>query len=228
MRLTENGVRPRFSPRCILFDLDGTLVDTAPDLGYAANQVRAEVGLPPLPEEQYRPVASAGARGLLKVGLDLTPDHPEFPARRESFLKHYRANLARGSRLFAGVDEVLRGYERAGIAWGVVTNKPQWLTDPLMAALALDQRAACVIGQVDGQPVKPSPEPLLRACRALNFAPADCVYVGDDLRDVQAARAAGMPVVAAAWGYLGDAEPIEQWRADAVYQTPAELSRLCP
>ena len=153
----------RYRLRCVLFDLDGTLVDTAPDLAYAANLVRAAQGLAPLPVRRYRPVASAGARGLLRVGLGLTPEHPDFPARRESVLAHYRAHLARESRLFPGMDAVLKAFARHDIAWGVVTNKPQWLTDPLLEALQLSQRAAVVVGQVEGIPVKPAPDTLLLA-----------------------------------------------------------------
>jgi phosphoglycolate phosphatase len=216
------------SSRCFLFDLDGTLVDTAPDLAYAANCVRAEAGLSPLPAARYRPVASAGARGLLKVGLDLTPDHPDYPARRESFLAHYRKHLSRESRLFPGMDAALRHMESRRRPWGVVTNKPQWLTDPLMQDLELTARAACVIGAVEGLPPKPAPDSLLRAARQVGVPAAECLYVGDDRRDVVAARAAGMPVVAAAWGYLGDDGPVDDWRADAVIQSPAELLTLCP
>lgn len=226
MPLAENGARPTFSPRCVLFDLDGTLVDTAPDLAGAANAVRAEAGLPPLAVAAYRPVASAGARGLLKVGLDLTPEHPDYAARRESFLKHYRENLARDSCLFPGIDAALRAFEQRAIPWGVVTNKPQWLTDPLLQQLRLTSRAAVVIGQQDGRPVKPDPEPLLRACAQVQIAPRDCVYVGDDRRDIVAARAAGMPAVAAGWGYLGEGESVEDWQADAVLRTTADLAQL--
>ena len=221
--MTEFSLRPRV----ILFDLDGTLVDTAPDLAYAANRVRAEADLPPLPVERYRPVASAGARGLLKVGLDLAPDHPDYGARRESFLAHYRQHLARESRLFAGMDAALAAFESRDIAWGVVTNKPQWLTDPLIEQLGLDRRAAIVIGAMDGLAPKPAPDGLLRACHDLRVRAADCVYVGDDRRDVVAARAAAMPVIAAAWGYLGEGERPEDWEADGVMQTPRELLRLC-
>jgi 2-phosphoglycolate phosphatase len=212
--------------RAVLLDLDGTLVDTAPDLAYAANQVRAEAGLPPLPAARYRSVASAGARGLLHVGLNLGPDDPDYAARRESFLQHYRANLARESRLFPGIDAVLAGFEAKGVPWGVVTNKPQWLTEPLLTALGLATRAACVVGAIEGQRVKPDPDPLLRACAALTLPARDCVYVGDDRRDVVAARAAGMPVVVAAWGYLGDGEDVHAWQADAVIERPADLAAL--
>ena len=213
--------------KCVLFDLDGTLVDTAPDLAYAANQVRAEVGLPPLPVERYRPVASAGARGLLKVGLDLMPDHPAYSARRESFLAHYRQHLARESRLFPGMEAALGAFEAGNIAWGVVTNKPQWLTDPLMQQLGLARRAAVVIGAMDGLPPKPAPDSLLLACDQLRLQAPECVYVGDDRRDILAARAAAMPVIAAAWGYLGQDEKPEDWDADGVLQAPGDLLQLC-
>ena len=214
-------------PRCVLFDLDGTLVDTAPDLAYAANCVRDEAGLPPLPLERYRPVASAGARGLLKVGLDLTPEHPDYPARRESFLRHYRTHLARESRLFPGMEPALAAFEGRALRWGVVTNKPQWLTDPLMQALGLDRRAAVVLGAMEGLLPKPAPDALLRACQQLGLAPGDCVYVGDDHRDVVAAQAAAMPAIVAAWGYLGDGAPIATWNADHVFQVPGDLLQLC-
>lgn len=213
-------------PRAVLFDLDGTLVDTAPDLGRAANQVRAEADLAPLPVADYRPVASAGARGLLKVAFGIGPDHPDFPARRERFLEHYRAGISRESRLFPGFDAVLAAFERAGVRWGIVTNKPQWLTDPLVADLGLATRSAVTLGAIDGLAPKPAPDALLRACAVLGLRPDDCVYVGDDQRDVAAARAAGMPVVAAAWGYVGYGEPVERWNADAILREPTDLLGL--
>lgn len=213
--------------KCVLFDLDGTLVDTAPDLAHAANGVRAEAGLPPLPLADYRPVASAGARGLLKVALDFTPEHPDYPRRRDRFLEIYRANLSRESRLFPEMDRALQTIERQNIRWGVVTNKPQWLAQPLMQNLGLLPRMACLVGQRDGLAIKPAPDSLLLACAELKLKPAECVYVGDDRRDVLAARAAVMPVLAAAWGYIGADESIEDWRADAIVPTPAELLKHC-
>ena len=213
--------------RAVLFDLDGTLVDTAPDLGYAANLVRAEAGLAALPIGNYRPVASAGARGLLRVAFGIDPTHADFPAHRENFLAHYRRHLARESRLFDGMDEALRAFESKNIPWGIVTNKPQWLTDPLMDALGLARRSAVTLGAMEGLPAKPAPDGLLRACKTLGLQAADCVYVGDDQRDVAAARAAAMPVLAAGWGYVQYGEPIERWGADAILQTPADLAQLC-
>ncbi len=214
-------------PRAVLFDLDGTLVDTAPDLGHAANLVRAEAGLAPLPVVAYRPVASAGARGLLKVAFGIDPGHADFAARRESFLAHYRTHLARQSRPFEGIEPALAAFEQRGIAWGVVTNKPQALTDPLMDALGLARRSAVTLGAQDGLKPKPAPDALLRACATLGLQPADCVYVGDDRRDIDAARAAAMPVLAAAWGYVGYGDPIERWGADAILAAPADLLQWC-
>ena len=173
-------------------------------------------------------MASAGARGLLKVAFGIDPGHADFPARRETFLAHYRKHLARESRAFDGIEAALGAFERRGIAWGVVTNKPQWLTDPLMEALGLARRSAVTLGAQEGLKPKPAPDALLRACAALKLQAADCVYVGDDRRDVDAARAAGMPVLAAAWGYVGWGEPIEHWGADAILSAPADLLRLCP
>lgn len=212
-------------PKAVLFDLDGTLVDTAPDLGYAANCVRAEAGMEPLPLPVYRPVASSGARGLLKIALGLTPDDADYVQRRDSFLAHYRANLARASRLFPGLNELLLSCELRGIRWGVVTNKASWLAGPLMAELKLASRAACLIGADQVPQPKPAPDSLIFATQQLGLAPAQCVYVGDDKRDIDAAIAAKMPSIAAGWGYIGDSE-IESWGADRIAQTVAELARM--
>ncbi|MBI2383999.1 MAG: phosphoglycolate phosphatase [Gammaproteobacteria bacterium] len=217
---------PPFAAKCVLFDLDGTLVDTAPDLAYAANCVRAEVGLAPLPPSQYRPAASGGARGLLKVALDLDREHPDWPLRRDSFLDHYRRNLSRESRLFAGMTAALIELEARGVRWGVVTNKPGWLSAPLMEELGLARRAACLVSGDSTPNPKPAPDPLLLACEELRLTPADCLYVGDDRRDVVAARAAGMPVAAAAWGYIGVGESPADWGADALIERPEQLTAL--
>lgn len=216
----------KFRARCVLFDLDGTLVDTAPDLGGSANYVREQLGLPPLPLDDYRPVASAGARGLLGKALDITPDDASFPVHRDTFLNHYRANLSRRSALFAGMDDLLRWFEQQDIRWGVVTNKPSWLTNPLMQELNLSARSACTISADQVSKPKPAPDSILLACSQLNLSPVDCLYVGDDKRDIDAGRAAGMKTIAADWGYLGNEGPIHTWGADAIAATPMELLRL--
>ena len=217
---------PRFTPKCVLFDLDGTLVDTAPDLGAAANAVRVEQGLSPLPQWRYRPYASAGARGLLRIALNKRHDAPDFQPLRDRFLQIYREHIAEQSRLFDNMDAVLSGFESERRLWGVVTNKPGWLTRPLMDALALTPRAACIVSGDDAPKPKPAPDTLLLACERAGVSPQDCVYVGDDHRDVVAARAAGMPVIAAVWGYLGDQPHPETWNADALALDPADLSTL--
>jgi len=218
-------MKGRIKAAAWLFDLDGTLVDTAPDLGNAANLVRQECGLGPLPLIDYRPAASSGARGLLKVALGMTPDHAEFPQRRDSFLAHYRAGLSRDSRPFPGILELLLAIELQGSRWGVVTNKPGWLTQPLMTELHLASRAACIISGDSTPNPKPAPDPLLMACDQLGVKPKDCVYVGDDLRDIDAAKAAKMRSVSAGWGYTGST-PIDQWNADYLAPTVADLIGL--
>lgn len=212
--------------KCVLFDLDGTLVDTAPDLGAAANAVRIQLGLHPLPLPVYRPVASAGARGLLKAALDISPDHPDFPARRDYFLEYYRNNLSKLSTLFDGMTELLETFERLDVKWGVVTNKPSWLTRPLMEEMSLASRAACVVSADEVPKAKPAPDSILLACQQLHLDVADCVYVGDDKRDIDAAKAAGMRSIAADWGYLGDNGPIESWLADLIARSPGEVAKL--
>lgn len=213
----------KFAPRCVLFDLDGTLVDSAPDLGGAANQIRVELGMPPLPIDVYRPQASHGVRGMLHVALQMSPDHPDFAARREQYLSFYRARLSRDSQLFAQVPTLLDQLDAAGIRWGVVTNKPGWLAQPVMDDLGLSARSVCLVsGETAARP-KPAADPLLYACDQIGIPPDQCIYVGDDIRDMQSARAAGMPALVAGWGYLGSDTPPQEWGADAILDQPSDL-----
>ncbi|WP_020650418.1 HAD family hydrolase [Solimonas variicoloris] len=208
-------------PRALLFDLDGTLVDTAPDLGDAANRVREELGLAPLPLADYRPVASAGARGLLGLALGITPQHAEYGARVERFLAFYRARLVRHSALFDGMGELLQAIGAAGLRWGVVTNKAAALTLPLLEGLAL--RADCAVSADQVPRPKPAPDSLLRACALLGLPPRACWYIGDDKRDIVAGQAAGMLTIAADWGYLGADGPITSWGAERIAATPRDI-----
>ncbi len=215
----------KMKPLAIFFDLDGTLVDTAPDLGAAANAVRAMHGLAPLPLLDYRPVASAGARGMLGMALGLTPDDASYPAERDTFLAHYAEHLADNSPLFEGMAEVLAAFDAAGIAWGVVTNKPSRYTEPLLAALGLTRRCAAIVSADEVAKAKPAPDSLLLACTRAGVAAERSIYVGDDLRDIVAGRAAGMRTVAAAWGYEGE-HAIASWGADLTLAEPKDLITL--
>jgi N-acetyl-D-muramate 6-phosphate phosphatase len=210
--------------RCVLFDLDGTLVDTAPDLGFALNVLRREKGLEDLPMNTIRSQASHGARGLIRIGFALSPHHPEFAALREAFLRIYERNMLLRSLPFPGIDELLRDLERQGIAWGVVTNKPARYTEPLLAHLELAERAACIVsGDTCPQP-KPHPCPLLTAAEQCGTPPANCLYVGDAERDIEAAEAAGMPALVAEWGYIADDEDPSVWGAHGLVRTPGEIA----
>lgn len=211
------------TPRVVLFDLDGTLVDSAPDLAGAGNEMRLQRGLPALPYETLRPMVGSGARGMVGVALQVTPGDPDFAALRDEFLARYEARLTRESRIFDAVVPVLSALDAASMRWGIVTNKVARYTHPVVQGLGLASRAAVVICGDSTPHSKPHPAPLLEAARRLGVAPGDCVYVGDDLRDVQAGRAAGMRTIAAAWGYLGLGEPIGAWNADAVIDSPDEL-----
>ncbi|MBC7780203.1 MAG: phosphoglycolate phosphatase [Proteobacteria bacterium] len=207
---------------CVLFDLDGTLADTAPDLGYALNLLRAERGMAPLPIERLRSHVSHGARGMLEAGLDLRPGDAEFLPLRDRFLEIYEQNLARESRLFEGMDELLDGIEARGLGWGIVTNKAERFAVPLIAALGLARRTGCLIGGDTTGRSKPHPDPLLAGARAIGVAPAACVYVGDDRRDVEASIAAGMTPVVALFGYLYGADP-HDWGAQWMIAHPVDL-----
>lgn len=208
-------------PRAILFDLDGTLADTAPDLAAAVNSLRTARGLTPTPYPLLRPFASAGARGLIGAAFQLHPSDADYEALRVAFLDYYEANLVRESRLFDGIDTLLADLNDTTMSWGIVTNKAARFTEPLVMQIGL-QGAGCVISGDTTPHPKPHPAPLLEAARRLALAPSDCWYVGDDVRDIQAGRAAGMPTIAAAWGYCGAMEPAT-WGADAVALTPSDL-----
>lgn len=213
-----------FTARAILFDLDGTLADTAPDLAAAVNKMRADRQLELAPYENLRPFASAGARGLLGAGFGVKPEDAEFEAMRVEFLMNYENAICARSVLFDGVRELLALIDQRSMPWGIVTNKATRFTAPLVPLLGL-QHAHCVIAGDTTPHAKPHPEPLLEAARRLNLAPQDCCYLGDDLRDIQAAKAAGMHSIAAAWGYCGKTEP-EQWEADLLLHNPADLFRF--
>ena len=214
---------PEAGARAVLFDLDGTLADTAPDLARALNRVRAEHGLEPMPLSATRSYTSSGARGLLKVGFGLSPGEPRYEPLKLRFLDFYAAEICVETCLFAGMAEVLQQLEEDQLLWGVVTNKAERYTLPLLQRLGLVERAACVVGGDTTGRLKPHPDPLLHAAAALQLSPAECLYVGDDLRDIQAARAAGMRVLAAKYGYLGEGGAIESWQADAIIDTPLQV-----
>lgn len=209
----------------VLFDLDGTLADTAPDLGGALNQLREEAGLPPLPLDILRPQASAGARGLLGIGFGLTPDQASYKDLQQRFLVLYASRICDDTRLFPGIAELLDELDRRGIRWGIVTNKIERFTLPLLECLGLDKRAACIVSGDSAARPKPDPAPLLMACEIAKIRPNNAIYVGDDERDVQAGLACSMSTVIAAWGYL-DGKPIEEWGADAIIGHPVEVLRL--
>ena len=201
--------------RAVLFDLDGTLADTAPDMARTVNLMRSRRGLQPVPLQKVRPFVSRGARGMICAGFDMTTEHPDFPPMRQEFLDLYVDNLCIDTQLFPGVDELLGRLDASSIPWGVVTNKFERLARPLLDTLGLG-RAAVVVGGDTCARAKPFPDPLLYAARSLDVAPAEVIYVGDDERDIQAGRAAGMAVLAAAYGYLGDGAPVEAWGADGI------------
>lgn len=207
----------------MLFDLDGTLVDSAPDLAGAANLLRADHGLPPLPYEQLRPMVGSGARGMVGMAFGVAPGHERFESLREAFLARYAERLLAQTRVFEAMAPVLQALEAAGRPWGIVTNKAMRFTAPVLEGLGLHTRAAVVIAGDTTAHAKPHPEPLLEAARRLRLAAADCVFVGDDPRDVEAGRGAGMVTVAAAWGYLGAEQPIDTWGADHVLDRPQDL-----
>ena len=211
--------------RAVLFDLDGTLADTAPDMARTVNAMRAARSLPPVPLEAVRPFVSQGARGMIGAAFGVKPDHGEFAAMREEFLALYAENLCVDTRLFPEMDELLDLLDDRGLAWGVVTNKFERLARSVIDGLGIGARSAVLVGGDTCERAKPFPDPLLHAASVLSLAPSTVLYVGDDERDVQAARAAGMPVLAAGYGYLGDGPAPSRWGADAVVDSPAGIAR---
>jgi phosphoglycolate phosphatase len=215
---------PTRAPRAILFDLDGTLADTAPDLAAAVNWLRTERGLEPTPYAVLRPTASAGARGMIGAAFGLAPGDGGYEELRLQWFDRYQSAMAVHSTLFGGVTELLDGIHSAGMAWGIVTNKPARFTDPLIPQIGLTHAGCVVSGDTTGF-AKPHPAPLLEGARRLGIAPEHCWYVGDDLRDVEAGQAAGMITVACAWGYCGAIEPTT-WGADFLFDTPTDLLEM--
>ncbi len=209
--------------QAVLFDLDGTFADTAPDLAAALNQVLKEQGKPALPYATIRPVVSHGGIALIKLGFDLPEQSPEFEQLRQRLLDIYKNNLSLLTRLFDGMDELLNELDRKGIAWGIVTNKPGWLTDPLMEQLGYAQRAGTIVSGDTTKERKPHPEPLYHACREINCKPEHCLYVGDAERDIIAGKRAGMKTLGALFGYIEKHDKPENWGADALIQHPQEV-----
>lgn len=212
--------------KAVLFDLDGTLIDSAPDLGAAADKMRVDRGLPSLPLAAYRPMAGAGARGMLGIGFGMTPESPDFPAMREEFFRNYEQCMMARTYAFDGVASLIASLESASLAWGVVTNKSKRFTEPLTRQMALFANARAIVSGDTTPYSKPHPEPLFEAARRIGLEPAHCIYVGDDERDIMAGKAAGMKTVAACYGYLGSAADTSNWGADAHINSPLELLKL--
>ncbi|NOU00561.1 MAG: HAD-IA family hydrolase [Gallionella sp.] len=209
--------------KAVLFDLDGTFADTAPDLAAALNHVRALRELPPLPLEALRPQASHGSIGLLKVGMNVTPDSPNFDMFRHIFLEYYTQHICVETTLFAGIAELVAELEQRNIAWGIITNKPHRFTVPLMEALGYAKRAACLISGDTCARAKPHPEPMLAACKLIKIAPERCLYLGDDKRDMEAANAVSMRGIIANYGYVSDDVSVQNWQAHGSVNHPVEL-----
>lgn len=212
--------------QAVLFDLDGTLIDSAPDLGAAADKMRTDRGLPSLPLENYRHMAGAGARGMLGIAFGITPEHDDFQNLRDEFFLNYERCLLERTAIFEGVQSLIEGLVVANLPWGVVTNKSARFTNPLTQGMPLFSSALAVISGDTTPYSKPHPAPLLEAARRLGVDPKHCVYVGDDERDIVAGHAAGMRTVAATYGYLGHKQDVHAWQAHAHINSPAELLHL--
>ena len=211
------------SIKAVLFDLDGTFADTAPDLAAALNHARAIRHLPPMPLEALRPQASHGSRGLLQVGFGIEPGHPDFEPLRDIFLDYYESHICVHTRLFGDMAQLVGELRLRCIKWGIVTNKPHRYTVPLMQALGYADHAACLISGDTCAHAKPHPEPMLKACQIIGVTPAQCLYLGDDLRDMRAANAAGMAGIIASYGYVNGDASVENWNAQGSVDKPTEL-----
>ncbi len=209
--------------QAVLLDLDGTFADTAPDLAAALNHTRATRNLPPLPLETLRPQASHGSRGLLKLGFDIEPQAADYNTLRDIFLDYYERHICVHTTLFSGIAELVDELEQRKILWGIVTNKPHRYTVPLMQRLGYAERAACLVSGDTCAHAKPHPDPLIKACEMMHVTPTHTLYLGDDLRDMQAAQAAGMRGIIANYGYVADDASIANWQAHGSVDKPAEL-----
>ena len=207
----------------VLFDLDGTLVDTAPALAFALNSLLQEQDQAPLPYESIRPAASHGSVALLKLAFSISPEDDNFSSLQQRFIEIYQQNIDRDTALFDGMEDVLTKLEENKITWGIVTNKPAFLTDPLVEKLGLAYRAACVVSGDTTAHSKPHPAPMLHACNLINRNPKDCLYIGDAKRDIEAGKNARMKTITARWGYLSDNDIPENWQADAIIDHPSEI-----
>ena len=212
----------------VLFDLDGTLIDSAPDLGAAVDKMRVDRGMSSLPLSHYRPMAGAGARGMIGLAFGFTPEHPDYDALKEEFFRNYEACMTQRTFAFEGVAAMIESLVARQMPWGVVTNKSKRFAEPLTQAMPLFATSAVVISGDTTPYAKPHPEPLFEAARRLKVDPSRCVYVGDDERDIVAGHAAAMKTVAATYGYLGSRADVASWQAHAQIDVPLELLKLLP
>ena len=212
--------------RAVLFDLDGTLIDSAPDLGAAADKMRQDRGMSSLPQSSYRPMAGAGARGMIGVAFGMTPDHADFASMKEEFFQNYERSMTQNTYVFDGIAELIAHLDAKNLLWGVVTNKSARFTDPLTRAMPLFDTAKAIVSGDTTPYAKPHPEPLFEAARRLAIDPGHCLYVGDDERDIVAGLAAGMMTVAATYGYLGEKADPTMWGAHSIINSPQGLLKL--